>query len=122
MLGSSVLAGLGGALVGVLGTAVQQAVWRIGTTIEIPWGLVLAEAIIVTYLIGIRLRFESRTPVLVAGVALVVVTGLALLPAINGSVVVPATWMGTVWSLAPGITALAIIAWPRFARRNDQQA
>lgn len=122
MLGSSILAGLGGALVGVLGTAVQQAVWRIGTAIEIPWGLLLAEAIMVTYLIGIRLRCESRVPVLIAGVALVVVTGLALLPAFNGSVVVPATWMGTVWSLAPGITALAIIAWPRFARRSDQQA
>ena len=78
VLGSSVLAGIGGALVGVLGTAVQQAVFRIGTTVEIPWGLVLAEAIMVTYLVGIRLRSESRIPVLVAGIALVVVTGVAL--------------------------------------------
>ena len=113
----SILAGLGGLLVGVLGTVVQQAVWRIGTTIEIPWGLVLAEALMAASLIGIRLRFDSRVPVLVAGIAMVAVAGLALVPAFNGSVLVPANWMGTVWSLAPGITALIVIAWPRFARR-----
>ena len=61
------LSGLGGAVVAVLGTAVQQAVWRIGTAIEIPWGLVLAEALMVAYLIGVRLRFDSRVPVLAAG-------------------------------------------------------
>jgi len=122
MLVASILAGLGGLIVGVFATAVHQAAFRVASGVELPWGLVLAEALVVVYLLGIRLRFESRVPVLVAAVTLVLIAGLALLPALNGSVVVPANWMGTVWSLAPGITALVIVAWPRFARRTGTEA
>ena len=50
-----VLALLGGGLVGVLGTVIEQGVLYIGT-FPLPWGLVLALALVLSYLLGLRVE------------------------------------------------------------------
>ena len=112
---------LAGALVGLLTTTIHQAVWYIGR-FPVPWGIVLALLLSVFFLLGLRLRYESRWPVIAAAISFMVTCGLALLPAPNGTVIVVGNLWGNIWALAPGLISVVIISWPRFTRKTAVDA
>lgn len=121
LLWISALSLVGGAVVGLTATFLHQGVYYVGT-VPLPWGLVLSLALSAAYLIGLRLRFESRWPVLAAAFAYIVVCGLALLKAPNGSVIVMGNLWGNIWALVPSILAVLIVAWPRIRRSSKSVA
>ena len=118
----SVAAFLGGALVSLLATVVHQAVWYIGS-FPISWGLVLAGAIVICYLVGVRLAMESRWPSLAAALGVIGAAGIGVFESAGGSVLVPGNLWGTIWAIAPSVIAVAVVAWPRFRKpSNDATA
>jgi N-acetyl-1-D-myo-inositol-2-amino-2-deoxy-alpha-D-glucopyranoside deacetylase len=116
-----VLAMLGGGLVGLLGTVVEQGVLYIGT-FPLPWGLVLALALVLSFLIGLRLVVESRWVAISGLVGILIVTLLLMVETPGGSVLIPANLWGTIWSAAPGILGAIVVAWPRLKRSNARSA
>ena len=112
---------LGGGVVGLLGTAIQQGVLYIGS-FPLPWGLVLALALVVTYLLGLRLVVESRWPAILGLVGILLVTLIFLGETAAGSILIPANTWGTIWSAAPGIIGAIVVAWPRLKRRVSSDA
>ena len=106
---------------GLLGTAIQQGVLYIGS-FPLPWGLVLALALVVTYLLGLRLVVESRWPAILGLVGILLVTLIFLGETAAGSILIPANTWGTIWSAAPGIIGAIVVAWPRLKRRVASDA
>lgn len=112
---------IGGAVVGLLGTVAQQGVFYLGS-FPLPWGLVLAIALVIAYVVGLRLYFESRWPSIVGLVGILVVTLVLLGETAGGSILIPANLWGTIWSGAPGIIGAIVVAWPRLKRRTVSAA
>lgn len=112
---------IGGAVVGLLGTVAQQGVLYLGS-FPLPWGLLLAIALVVAYVVGLRLYFESRWPSIVGLVGILVVTLVLLGETAGGSILIPANLWGTIWSGAPGIIGAIVVAWPRLKRRTTSAA
>lgn len=106
---------VGGFAAGVLGTLVHQGIWRIGS-FSVPWGLVLGFALVLSFLLGLRLANESRWPSVAGLVGVFLATMLFIVEAPNGSVLIPANLWGTIWSATPGIIGAVIVAWPRLKR------
>jgi N-acetyl-1-D-myo-inositol-2-amino-2-deoxy-alpha-D-glucopyranoside deacetylase len=107
---------IGGGVVGLLGTVVQQGVLYIGT-FPLPWGITLALALVVTYLIGLRLVVDSRWPSALGLIGILAVTLILLGETAGGSILIPANLWGTIWSAAPGVIGAIVVAWPRLRRR-----
>lgn len=116
-----VLALLGGGLVGVLGTVIEQGVLYIGT-FPLPWGLVLALSLVLSYLLGLRLVAESRWLAISGLVGILIVTLVLMIETAGGSVLIPANLWGTIWSAAPGIAGAIVVAWPRLKRGSARAA
>ena len=112
---------IGGAVVGLLGTVAQQGVLYLGS-FPLPWGLLLAIALVVAYVVGLRLYFESRWPSIVGLVGILVVTLVLLGETAGGSILIPANLWGTIWSGVPGIIGAIVVAWPRLKRRTASAA
>jgi N-acetyl-1-D-myo-inositol-2-amino-2-deoxy-alpha-D-glucopyranoside deacetylase len=112
---------IGGGVVGLLGTVAQQGVLSIGT-FPLPWGLTLALALVVTYLIGLRLVVESRWPSVLGLIGILAVTLILLGETAGGSILIPANLWGTIWSAAPGVIGAIVVAWPRLRRRASPAA
>ena len=106
---------VGGVFAGLLGTAIEQANYWIGS-FPLPWGLVLALALVLFYVLGLRLANDSRWPAIAGLIGILVVTFVALIETPGGSVLVPANFNGTIWSAAPGIIGAIVVAWPRLKR------
>ena len=109
---------IGGGVVGLLGTVVQQGVLYIGS-FPLPWGIVLALALVVTFLVGLRLSFDSRWPAIAGLIGILVVTLILLGETAGGSILIPANLWGTAWSAAPGVIGAIVVAWPRLKHRAD---
>jgi N-acetyl-1-D-myo-inositol-2-amino-2-deoxy-alpha-D-glucopyranoside deacetylase len=107
---------VGGLIAGLLGTVIEQSVLRIGT-VELPWGLVLALALALFYLLGLRLTNESRWPSILGLIGVLITSLITLNETPGGSVLVPANTWGTLWSAAPGIIGAIVVAWPRLKRQ-----
>jgi hypothetical protein len=104
-----------------LGTVIEQSVLRIGT-VELPWGLVLALALVLFYLLGLRLINESRWPSILGLIGVLITSLIVLNETPGGSVLVPANTWGTLWAAAPGIIGAIVVAWPRLKRQPAADA
>lgn len=107
-----------GGIVGVLSTLMNQGIWYIGS-VGLPWGLVVGSALAVCFLIGVRLYFESRWPVIAAAVGFVSVCAIALTETPGGSVLVQGNIYGTAWALIPGLLGVIVAGWPRLRRNRE---
>jgi hypothetical protein len=105
-----------GALFGVMGTAVSQSTWRMAPGFSLPIGLIVALPAVTLLLVGLRLVLRTRTPAIVAAFGVVITIFLLSQPSAGGSVLVPANTPGVIWTFAPTVIALLVLAWPRFAK------
>jgi hypothetical protein len=113
----SSVVGLGlGALFGVMGTAVSQSTWRLLPGFSLPIGLIVALPAVTLLLVGLRLVLRTRTTAVLAAFGIVVTVFLLSQPSAGGSILVPGNTLGVVWTFAPTVIALLVLAWPRFAR------
>ena len=112
---------VGGLVAGLLGAVIEQSVLRIGT-VELPWGLVLALALVLFYLLGLRLINESRWPSILGLIGVLITSLIVLNETPGGSVLVPANTWGTLWSAAPGVIGAIVVAWPRLKRQPTVDA
>ncbi len=105
----------GGLVAGLLGTVIHQAVWYIGG-FPIPWGMVLALALVTAYLLGLRWVNESRWPATLGligiGLSMIIFVGETA----GGSILVPSNLFGNMWSIAPALIGIGVVAWPRLQR------
>ena len=112
---SSALAILLGLVIGGMLTVSHQAtVSMAGATV--PLGILSAISITLALLVGLRLVCETR---IIPGMAAVgVLAAITLLSAtgVGGSILVPANTAGYLWTFAPVVIALVVLAWPRFRR------
>jgi hypothetical protein len=107
-VGSWVVALLLGVVFGMLGTVVNQAM--IGW---FPIGLVMGCLASILLLLGLRLILPTRTVALLAAVGLVGIVAALTLQSPGGSVLIPADVQGYVWTFAPTVISLVVLAWPR---------
>lgn len=109
--------GLGlGVLFGVMGTAVSQSTWTIAPGFSLPIGLIVALPAVVLLLVGLRLVVRTRTTAVLAAFGIIVTIFLLSQPSAGGSILVPGNTLGVVWTFAPTVIALLVLAWPRFAK------
>ena len=109
--------GLGlGVLFGVMGTAVSQSTWTIAPGFSLPVGLIVALPAVLLLLVGLRLVLRTRTTAIVAAFGIVVTIFLLSQPSAGGSILVPGNLLGVVWTFAPTVIALLVLAWPRFGK------
>jgi N-acetyl-1-D-myo-inositol-2-amino-2-deoxy-alpha-D-glucopyranoside deacetylase len=111
----------GGLVAGLLGTMIEQANFWIGS-FPLPWGLVLALALVIFYVLGLRLANESRWPAIAGLIGILIISFIALIETPGGSVLVPANLNGTIWSAAPGVIGAIVVAWPRLKRSGRAHA
>jgi hypothetical protein len=105
-----------GVLFGVMGTAVSQSTWKIVPGFSLPVGLIVALPAVTLLLIGLRLIRRTRTPAILAAFGVVLTIFLLSQPSAGGSILVPGNITGVIWTFAPTVVALLVLAWPRFAR------
>ena len=109
--------GLGlGVLFGVMGTAVSQSTWTVVSGFSLPVGLIVALPAVLLLLVGLRLVLRTRTTAIVAAFGNVVTIFLLSQPSAGGSILVPGNTLGVVWTFAPTVIALLVLAWPRFGK------
>lgn len=109
--------GLGlGVLFGVMGTAVSQSTWTVVSGFSLPVGLIVALPAVLLLLVGLRLVLRTRTTAIVAAFGIVVTIFLLSQPSAGGSILVPGNALGVVWTFAPTVIALLVLAWPRFGK------
>ena len=106
-----------GALYGAVATIGHRATLRIGD-VAIPWGLVAALVGVTALLLGIRLLVRGRATAAAAAAGVVVVIALLTLPGPGGSVLVVSDLSGTIWSIAPALIAVLVVAWPELPARR----
>lgn len=80
--------------------------------VPVPLGLIGALAIVAALLVGIRLAFDDRTAVLVAGAGVVAAATLLAFPIGAGSVLVLDDATGFGWAVGPAAVTLAAALWP----------
>ena len=110
-----------GALYGAVATIGHRATLRIGD-VAIPWGLVAALVGVTALLLGIRLLVRGRATAAAAAAGVVVVIALLTLPGPGGSVLVVSDLSGTIWSIAPALIAVLVVAWPELPARRRADA
>lgn len=121
-IGALLIAAVVGAVYGTVATVGHRQVLRIGEVV-IPWGLVVAIVGIAALLVGVRLVTRGRALTAAAAVGLVVMVAvLTYLPGPGGSVLVVGDLLGTVWSFAPALIGVLVIAWPELPSRAPARA
>jgi hypothetical protein len=114
-LPASALAGL---VVGTIGTFKHQFGISAATGTGVPIGLVLSLAMVVVFLVALRLSFPTRWYAAAAAAGIVVAVALLTLPgASGGSTVVLLNVAGIVWTVASVVLGAAVVGWPRIVRR-----
>jgi len=106
-----------GAVYGAVATIGHRATLRIGD-VTIPWGLAAALVGVTALLLGIRLVVHGRATAAAAAAGIVVVIALLTLPGPGGSVLVVGDLSGTIWSIAPALIAVLVVAWPELPPRR----
>ena len=109
---SSALAILLGLVIGGMLTVSHQAtVSMAGATV--PLGILSAISITLALLVGLRLVCETRTIPGMAAVGVLAAVTLLSATGVGGSILVPANPTGYLWTFAPVVIALVVLAWPR---------
>ena len=109
---SGVLSVLTGAVVGAITTVAHQGTITVGGAV-LPVGLTVSLAAVLLLLLGLRLVMVDRFVAFCTAMGLLGAIGLLALRSTGGSVLVPANGLGVVWTFAPALIALVVIAWPR---------
>ncbi|KRC58632.1 hypothetical protein ASE14_18975 [Agromyces sp. Root81] len=120
-IGTFVVAFVIGLVYGALGTVGHRASLQIGE-VSIPWGLVAALVGVAGLLLGIRLVAGGRGAAAAAGAGIVVATFVLTLPGPGGSVLIVGDLTGTVWSIAPALIAVLVVAWPKLPSPRPRDA
>ena len=120
-LGTLVVAFLVGLAYGALGTVGHRAVLRVGE-VAIPWGLAAALIGVAALLLGIRLVAGGRAAAAAAGAGIVVAVAVLTLPGPGGSVLIVGDLTGTIWSVAPALIAVLVVAWPKLPSPRPRDA
>ena len=109
---------LAGVVVGTIGTFKHQVGISAATGTGLPVGLVLSIAMVVVFLVALRVSFATRWYAAAAAAGAAAAVALLSLPgASGGSTVVLLNIAGVVWTVAPAVLAAAVVGWPRIARR-----
>lgn len=106
-----------GVVYGAVATIGHRNELRIGE-VAIPWGIVAALAGVLTLLLGMRLVAGGRLAAASAGIGIVGTVALLTLPGFGGSVLIAGDLTGTVWSVAPALLAVLVVAWPKLPPRR----
>ena len=100
-----------GMFAGVIFTASHQASVEMAG-VPVPWGIIAAIVLTSALLTGLRLVFGTRiVPGFTAG-GLLLAAGILALPSPGGSILVPDSIAGYVWSLSPAIIAAIVLGVP----------
>jgi hypothetical protein len=114
-LSASLLAGL---VIGTIGTFKHQVGISAATGSGLPVGLVLSLAMVLAFLVALRIAFPTRWYAAAAAAGVVAAVALLSLPGLSGgSTVILLNIAGIVWTVAPAVLAAAVVGWPRIARR-----
>lgn len=100
-----------GAVFGMVMTFGHQATLSIGGVV-LPWGIIVALLGTAALLIGARLLAHGRSPVIWLAAGVVASVMVLALPGPGGSVLIPDSLAGLVWSLAPSFIAILVVLWP----------
>lgn len=115
-----VLAFLVGVAYGAIGTVAHA--WAPSILgVVIPLGLVLGILGVGMLLLGLRIVLGSRLPAAAAAFGMILMIGILLMESTGGSVLIPQGPAGLVWTIAPGLIAVLVIAWPKLPERRAQQ-
>ncbi|MBM7831319.1 hypothetical protein JOE59_002024 [Agromyces cerinus] len=120
-IGTIVVAFLVGLAYGTLGTVGHRATLQVGE-VSIPWGLVAALVGVAALLLGMRLVAGGRAAAAAAGAGIVVAVAVLTLPGPGGSVLIVGDLTGTIWSVAPALIAVFVVAWPKLPSRQPRDA
>ncbi|WP_411722194.1 hypothetical protein [Mycetocola sp.] len=115
-LPGALLSALVGAIYGAVGTVSHQNVLRIGEA-ALPVGLVLSLIGALGLLVGFRLLFDDRVPVLFTAIGMVGMIALFSIASAGGSVLIPQGVVGLAWTVVPVLVATVVVAWPRMPQR-----
>jgi N-acetyl-1-D-myo-inositol-2-amino-2-deoxy-alpha-D-glucopyranoside deacetylase len=111
-IASGVLALAIGAVVGVITTVAHQSTVTIAGAV-LPIGLFASIVAVLCLLLGMRLVMYDRLVAFCTAMGVLAAIGLLAVRSAGGSVLVPANTAGVVWTFAPALLALLVIAWPR---------
>ncbi|WP_411698954.1 PIG-L family deacetylase [Conyzicola sp.] len=114
-IGVALLSLVFGALIGTLMTAAHQSSGTVGD-LAVPWGLVLALVASTGFVVGLRVLTGSRILPILATVGIMGATAYLASPTVGGSVIVPANFAGVIWTFAPAVVILVVVAWPNLSR------
>lgn len=106
-IGSWVVALLVGAVYGLAGTIAHSYQWG-----WFPLGLVLALIGCAALLVAVRLLTADRWAALAAGLGMMVSTLAFSGKGPGGSVIVPDTPLGSIWTIALPVIVAIVVAWP----------
>jgi N-acetyl-1-D-myo-inositol-2-amino-2-deoxy-alpha-D-glucopyranoside deacetylase len=102
--------------VGVLGTVTHPSTITV-VGASIPVGLIAAILVVTALMIGLRLIFDSRSPVTFAAIGVAIVLLVFAQAGPGGSVLIPADVAGYTWTFGVPLIAALVIVWPRLPTR-----
>lgn len=112
-----ILSFLVGLAYGAIGT-VAHAWAPVVLGVAIPFGLVLGILGVGMLLLGLRIVLGDRLASAAAAFGVILMIGLLLMESAGGSVLIPQSVPGLVWTIAPGLIAVLVIAWPKLPERR----
>jgi hypothetical protein len=108
---SWVAAALVGGVYGVAGTIAHSVMWG-----PIPVGLIVAAIACAAILVAVRVLTHDRGAAVAAGLGMIGMLVLISGVGPGGSVVVPDSLSGQIWTYLVAGIVLLVIAWPSFSR------
>lgn len=108
---SWIAAALVGGVYGVAGTIGHSVMWG-----PIPVGLIVAAIACAAILVAVRALTHDRGAAVAAGLGMIGMLVLISGEGPGGSVVVPASLMGQIWTYLVAGLVLLVVAWPSFSR------
>ncbi|TCJ27917.1 histidinol dehydrogenase [Microbacterium sp. PI-1] len=108
---SWVAAALVGGVYGVAGTIAHSVMWG-----PVPIGLIVAAIACAAILVAVRALTHDRAAAVAAGLGMIGMLVLISGVGPGGSVVVPDSLSGQIWTYVVAGIVLLVVAWPSFAR------
>lgn len=108
---SWVVAAVIGGLYGVAATIAHAYVWA-----GVPIGLILGAIACAALLVALRALTGDRWAALAAGIGMIALIFIISQRGPGGSVVVPNTALGNIWTYLVGGIVVLVVAWPDFSR------
>ncbi len=106
-----------GGVYGVAATIAHAYTWGV-----IPVGLILGAIACAALLVALRALTGDRWAALAAGVGMVALVLIISQRGPGGSIVVPNTALGNIWTYLIGGIVVLVVAWPDFSRLRSLSA